>query len=74
MVEMRFTFHLVRGLRWWESGVDVFERMCCQGEKLAGGVRAIKENWAANGQAIISRASSTPYYTSERECLGCFYS
>jgi hypothetical protein len=28
-----------------------------------GGVRAIKENWAANGQAIISRASSTLYYT-----------
>jgi hypothetical protein len=25
VVGMRFTFHLVRGLRRWESGVDVFE-------------------------------------------------
>jgi hypothetical protein len=51
VVEMRFTFHLIRWLRRWKSDVVVSERMCCQGEELAGGVRAIKENWAANGQA-----------------------
>jgi hypothetical protein len=57
VVGMRFKFHPNRGgcdewkaVCWWEEWI--IERMFREGEVVAGGKWAIKENWepAANGQ------------------------